>query len=72
VNNFYVTERAVRVRQMELLDEAQRERRARNLPAYRTTPRRPRIRVGRLLVEFGVRLVGAQSAQRAADPRQPA
>jgi hypothetical protein len=68
VNSFYSSERAAYVRQDEFLDEAQRERLARHI-ANSSAPRRPRIRVGRLLVEFGIRLSGAL---RPASPRRTA
>jgi len=58
MHSSYSSERAAYVRQDELLEEARRERLTRAV-ADSAAAGRPRIRVRRVLVEFGARLSGA-------------
>jgi hypothetical protein len=70
--NFYGVERLAELRRQEFLQQAADERRAQLALAERARQPRPRVRVGRLVLEFGVRLADELGAALRPAPRKTA
>ena len=70
MHNFYGAERVAEMRRHDLLEQADAERRARLAVAERAP--RPRLRVGRLVLEFGFRVVEFAGAALRPSPRKTA
>lgn len=70
--NFYGAERVAELRRHELLEQAADERRALRALAERSRRPRPQVRVGRLVLEFGSRVVGSAGSALRPTPRKTA
>lgn len=72
MHSVYGAERVAEIRRSQLLSEAEAERLARRAMAERTTRHLPRVRVGRLVLEFGIRVTGFAGAALRPTPRKTA